>query len=603
MDKVTLREAPLSFDSGLQQSSEERGKDTLNLLPYASALNEFIHGCETPMTIGIMGDWGTGKTSLMNMLRGNGVHDKSGLLMSTRCKVVSFETWSYAQFNQDDHLALSCLYALTKLVSQKLSNLKSKDAAVSEKLNAAKSRIGNILKNVNVSVAGVSVGLGDAADDAPTFDFTDIAEQMILFRREFEELINLWVADDDKKRVVIFVDDLDRIKPIRAIELLEAIKNFADVPGCVFVFAVDYEVIQSGVVEKLGKDIQKTSGKSFFDKIIQLPFMMPTSSYKLDGYIMGLLRKAEFPYIKQLAGDKNSVQFFHDITVCTVGRNPRSIKRVMNFANLLEKIRKKHSDKGTSMLDSKILYALICMQIAWPELFAYFAKNPTAETITNFENWDFLDELPEARSVLERAHDEDMLKDDISMFLDCLMVVLDTDDDGRVSAAEMEPVLKVMRLTKMTSIDAKQRPRDYIVERISANNKPVNSDIKWFLDVYRKSMWFVGSTVQYRKAGSRYISIVRERKQVGSIVSLKKTPFVFRLSRKTTDLRDQVKSNDLLMSLSERVVDIARPANDDELPLTGFGDTIIDHKVLKELGDNDAVAYMNALHDIIYKTT
>ena len=51
------------------------------------------------------------------------------------------------------------------------------------------------------------------------------------------------------------IDEWTRVRtPIRAIELLEAIKNFLDVPKCVFVLAVDYAVIQQGVADRL-KDV------------------------------------------------------------------------------------------------------------------------------------------------------------------------------------------------------------------------------------------------------------------------------------------------------------------------------------------------------------
>ena len=122
-----------------------------------------------------------------------------------------------------------------------------------------------------------------------------------------------------------------------------------DIPGCVFVLAVDYEVVQMGMAEKLGVDLQKTSGKSFFDKIIQLPFEMPNSSYDIDQYLMHLITKINYTQFKSegqfrekqsglIDGD---IGFFRNITVCTVGRNPRSIKRVMNYAKLLDDIRTK----------------------------------------------------------------------------------------------------------------------------------------------------------------------------------------------------------------------------------------------------------------------
>jgi len=44
--------------------------DAFGVEKYISGLSEFIKECNTPMTIAIQGDWGSGKTSMMNMIKG-----------------------------------------------------------------------------------------------------------------------------------------------------------------------------------------------------------------------------------------------------------------------------------------------------------------------------------------------------------------------------------------------------------------------------------------------------------------------------------------------------------------------------------------------------
>lgn len=46
-----------------------KGDESLGLIDYAHSLSEFIQNCETPITIAIQGDWGSGKTSLMNLIK------------------------------------------------------------------------------------------------------------------------------------------------------------------------------------------------------------------------------------------------------------------------------------------------------------------------------------------------------------------------------------------------------------------------------------------------------------------------------------------------------------------------------------------------------
>ena len=72
-------------------------EDKFNIQKYINGLAAFIKDCEVPMTIAVQGDWGTGKTSIMEMVRKE----------LTGVKCVWFNTWQYSQFNMGDALAVS----------------------------------------------------------------------------------------------------------------------------------------------------------------------------------------------------------------------------------------------------------------------------------------------------------------------------------------------------------------------------------------------------------------------------------------------------------------------------------------------------------------
>jgi hypothetical protein len=153
-----------------------------------------------------------------------------------------------------------------------------------------------------------------------------------------------------------------------------------------------------------------------------------------------------------------------------VGRNPRSIKRVVNYTNLLERIHSNNCGRETTDGECKILFALVCMQIAWPELFQYFTRDPSVDLITSLQNWEFLDDLPEAASLFDRSPDRE-------------------------------------------------------------NNVDASPLVESFLEnVFLKSVWYLGTEIKYRRVGHRYVTLVHDRRQGGTIVSLKSQPFVFRLA-------------------------------------------------------------------------
>jgi predicted KAP-like P-loop ATPase len=74
--------------------------ERLGMKDYVDAMSEFVRTCQTPMTIAIQGDWGTGKTSMMNMVLEN--LSKGTMKIETRL----FNTWQYAQFQEQDEIAI-----------------------------------------------------------------------------------------------------------------------------------------------------------------------------------------------------------------------------------------------------------------------------------------------------------------------------------------------------------------------------------------------------------------------------------------------------------------------------------------------------------------
>jgi hypothetical protein len=249
----------------------------------------------------------------------------------------------------------------------------------------------------------------------------------------------------------------------------------------------------------------------------------------------------------------------------------------------------------------KILYALVCMQIAWPELFAHFVNDPTVDTVTSLENWDYLDKLPEAQALLARVPDREKFKNDVATFFDTLFSVLDENDDGQIDSREMKPVVEVMALARMTAVEHKERPRDFFVRKVRENNAGKSALVDTFLDnVFMKSIWYLGSECQYRKSGGRYVTIVHNGRQIGSLVSLRSQPFVFRLAMSpeqvTRRLNDYWKSKH---AVRKEAITLARSMFDKEASLTGFGDTVVDFSKMTNLPAKEAIGMMNALFRIV----
>ncbi|MBT3676078.1 MAG: hypothetical protein HOL09_08010 [Candidatus Marinimicrobia bacterium] len=578
--KNIFNDTPISYSDVSNKGLEGKiySKDELGVQDYARALSEFVKECETPMTIGIQGDWGIGKTSLLNMIKAYLEGAKK-----SPYGMIWFNTWHYSLFGQDEFMGIAVIKGLLNQINNTF-NIKDPE----NKYKEVAQKIGSVLKNARFSAFGFGVSAADAKteDDSPDslLDYQDISSVMLTFRDSFQELVNTIIKENNYDRLVFFIDDLDRVKPIKALELLESIKNFLDVENCVFLLAVDYEVVQIGMAQKLGQDLQKISGKSFFDKIIQLPFTMPSTSYDLGNYICMLLKKSGFKV------DKDEFDFYEEVTSCTVGRNPRSIKRIINYAKLIRLIRKKHATKDTKDTEQqrKILYSLLCMQVAWPEIFSFFVKSPTPTTIKNIEDWDFLDKIPFINKLYDRSPNIDQLKSNISAFFDLLYDLLDENDDGHISQKELKPVLDILKVARLTTTTDFRQPTDIFFENLESND--VKKKFSRIKDCFKKSKWITSGKFEYRMSGKRYATIIQNRKQIGSLVTLKTNPFILRLDKDELLLEEYLK-NDF-----EELLDIKhliKPIDDESL--TGFGDTMIDLEVLSKVEDKLIQKFFNRL--------
>ncbi|WP_298704633.1 P-loop NTPase fold protein [uncultured Campylobacter sp.] len=253
--------------------------DLFGLNPYIEGLAKFIGMCSTPLTIAIQGDWGSGKTSMMEMTREK---------LDTKIYPVWFNTWQYSQFNLDSELTVSFMREIVESIGAKGEVRKGFDKALNS--------IGSIARNAVTLAAdrflGEKIGaaVGNAMDCLNQSSPTYAALEVKNLRAEFEKCVNFALKARNKEKLVIFVDDLDRLNPSRAVELLEVLKNYLDCEKCVFILAVDSSVIFQGVREKYSSDITPKKAKSFFDKIIQVPFKMPIDIYDIKNYVKKLTK-------------------------------------------------------------------------------------------------------------------------------------------------------------------------------------------------------------------------------------------------------------------------------------------------------------------------
>jgi len=171
---------------------------------------------------------------------------------------------------------------------------------------------------------------------------------------------------------IIFIDDLDRLVPAKAVELLEVLKLFLDCEGCVFILAIDSNVIIKGIKDKYGEDIAKDKGKAFFDKIIQVPFTVPLKQYDMKKFIQSALVN-DISIFNSL--DSKELLIIEKLILNSLGNNPRGIKRLFNHYSLLLYIQNIEDGVDVNQWSNREkiqLLSVLCLQLGFDNIYNTF---------------------------------------------------------------------------------------------------------------------------------------------------------------------------------------------------------------------------------------
>lgn len=354
---------------------QHQQNDLFGIQVYQDALTKFIQYTDTPITIALQGEWGSGKTSLMNQLRYN-LCDADGAAYYP----VWINTWQYSLMRTPSQAIIAILEGIIAQIGELSPN---------HKWDESKKKIGGLFKKMAVVGAKVAVGTvgvdGEAVDDL--FAQNGGESTIVQLKKEIAKLVETSLEQNpSKKGFTLYIDDLDRIDPPVAVEILELLKNIFDLKHCVFVLAIDYDVVIKGLKPKFGEltDKNEREFRSFFDKIIQLPFSMPVASYNVDTFLVEALSEIEF-FSKEELADTVLAENLSEIARLSVGCNPRSLKRLTNTLSLISIINEslaKASSLTQTTKDKTLNFALVCMQIAYPYIYNQLSEEP------DFKKWN-----------------------------------------------------------------------------------------------------------------------------------------------------------------------------------------------------------------------
>lgn len=292
----------------------ETSEDLLGYRFHARLLKEIVlDKSMLPTSIGIFGNWGYGKSSLM-LLMEQEINEEIKRLVeqkkNPRILQVRFNGWQYESYE-------TTKYSLMQVLLDSVEKYLSEQRDAFEKFDILLGRV-NLLK-VGVLLLKkytwdsipdkIKENFPSAEDLKQCIDVDDVENfkkefenaHTSLFVSKFRRLFESIVTEAEFDSIIVYIDDLDRCSSEKMIECIEAIKLFLNVTNTAFVLGADERMVERAIKDhypEIEKDKRLICSpfSDYLEKLIQIPYRLPRLSFNEQyTYIMLLLLKSNYP--------------------------------------------------------------------------------------------------------------------------------------------------------------------------------------------------------------------------------------------------------------------------------------------------------------------
>jgi hypothetical protein len=355
---------------------------------YASAISEIITQSRAEFAVGIFGRWGSGKTTLMRAIEKKLKNEHVENVVP-----VWFAAWRY---EKEPNLILPLIDVLREA-------LEARDSDPQGWARHAATLVGKAGQaflaglELSANLAGFSATI-DPGAMIEKIKSGDKQSALSLYHAGFQMLNEAieGLSAGGRRRVVVFIDDLDRCMPSNALDVLESMKVFFDVEGCVFVVGLDQDIAEKVVAVKYRRDggmHMKIDGRDYLKKLFQVEFTLPNiGPHQLTGYLDTIERNSGFSEAQRGDFKRNvrrhllRLQGRDEVPV-----NPREIKRLINRYTLQLKIL---STRLRENVKPSVVLTLLVMNFRadWKGFYNQLAADPdyfqsTLKDVLGDDNW------------------------------------------------------------------------------------------------------------------------------------------------------------------------------------------------------------------------
>lgn len=374
--------------------------DSLGYSPYIAAFEYLISKQENlidlPIVFGIHGKWGVGKSTFMNLVKNR--------LDNNELITIDINPW---ELGSDLNFTMIFLVKLYDAIKDELApNEKDEESFIT-------SLFKSLVKPLSIS--GV-IGAVKAEYDFSKLNVSSkrtIVDEFISENLAIKDSIKKLLMAEvfDYKKIVVFIDDLDRCRTKKVIEVIESIKLILNSEKCIFILGCDNEYLENALsieykdyiifsqddslgdkevsLNRLSSRSIKNFSREYLEKIIQVPFYIPPlDQNSISKYIDCIIIGKDNQENKVNIDSRKDyyIEFKKDIDgnfikqlVLKGNLNPRKIKRVLNlsFLNYLFVIFKDEKiEQKTRKIFFNLLFFFGFLRDVIPEYYKIYLSNP-----------------------------------------------------------------------------------------------------------------------------------------------------------------------------------------------------------------------------------
>lgn len=315
-------------------------EDKLNRSSFAKSLAKVLLDYTAPysFSIGLYGEWGSGKTSLLNMVLETVEEiDKDAVILR-------FNPWLCSDPNQ----------LITQFFKQMASAIKLKKPA-GDRMWELVDQYGDVFDATSlIPVAGPAIA---AAGKVASINAKRRVGQRANDLQGSKDRIAKKLSTDNTK-IIVAIDDIDRLSEEEIIAVFQLVKALADFPNTVYILAFDYDIVINALTK-----VQHGDGKEYLEKVIQVPFEIPAPN-------MRSIQETLFSKLNEIVGDIPDYAWdkytWSEMYLHGVNEYVRSIRDVIRYANVFY-LKYELLKEETNPVD---LLGLTCLQVFEPLIYS-----------------------------------------------------------------------------------------------------------------------------------------------------------------------------------------------------------------------------------------